>query len=135
MSWSGSISIRDDELFGWTFAGIGAPRNTRTAKGNSVTQHGMLWVSLVETGLLPFLGLATLFGSKLVSGPWARTAERGFFGVLIAVAIITCRTVVTLDDCWLLHTSTLGVMIVGALSIPDRDSFDHRRAVRFYESI
>lgn len=89
----------------------------------------VLLFSFVEVMSLPIVGSVALGLSKLTSGPAARVAEHWFLGVLLAVTLITCRTVIMLDACWLVHTSTLGFMIVGALLLPDRESLDQRRFV------
>lgn len=89
-----------------------------------------LWITLLscfETLALPLLGLAALVISKLTVGPAAQVAQQWFIGVLAAVTLITCRTVITSDTLWLLHTATLSVMVVGALLVPDRDALDRRR--------
>lgn len=89
-----------------------------------------LWVNLftaIEIFALPIIGSVVLGLSKLTAGPTARVAERWFLGVLLAVTLITCRTVIVHDPCWFVHTATLGFMIVGALLLPDRESLGHRR--------
>jgi hypothetical protein len=88
-----------------------------------------LMISFVEVFSLPIVGSVALALSKLTSGSAVRVAEHWFFGVLLAVTLITCRTVIVLDPCWLVHTATLGLMIVGALLLPDRESMDQRRVV------
>ncbi len=89
----------------------------------------VLLFSAVEVFSLPLIGSAALALSKLTSGSTARVAERWFLGILLAVTLITCRTVIVFDACWLVHTATLGMMIVGALLLPDRESLDQRRVV------
>jgi len=88
-----------------------------------------LLFSLIEVFSLPIVGSVALGLSKLTSGDAARVAEHWFLGVLLAVTLITCRTVIVLDHCWLVHTVTLGTMIVGALLLPDRESMDQRRVI------
>ncbi len=87
----------------------------------------MLLVSAVEVFSLPFIAISAIALSKLTHGETARTAERGFLGVLLAVTLITCRTVICVDPCWLVHTATLGLMIVAALLLPNRAAFEGRR--------
>jgi len=88
-----------------------------------------LLFSFIEFFSLPIVGAVALGLSKLTSGATARVAEHWFLGVLLAVTLITCRTVIVLDHCWLVHTATLGMMIVGALLLPSRESLDQRRVV------
>ncbi len=76
---------------------------------------------------LPLLGLIVLGMSKLTTGETARIAEQWFIGVLLAITVITCRTVIVHDECWLAHTATLGLMVVGALLFPNRESLSQRR--------
>jgi len=94
----------------------------------------MTLLTLVETFSLPILAMLTLAASKLTVGATAQAARRWFFGVLVAVTLITCRTVINCDSCWLTHTATLSMMFVGALLVPDRESLENRRiadATRF----
>lgn len=86
-----------------------------------------LALSLLEVFSLPLLGAASLLGSKLLIGTAAEAAQRWFVGILIAVALITCRTVIVQDDCWLAHTTTLAMMFLGALLLPDRQTLAERR--------
>ncbi|MGV3485294.1 MAG: hypothetical protein ACO1RT_12815 [Planctomycetaceae bacterium] len=85
------------------------------------------WMLCIETLALPLIGSVALGLSKLTHGPMARISEQWFLGVLLAVTLITCRTVISAGECWLAHTSTLGLMIVGSLLLPDRDSLLQRR--------
>jgi hypothetical protein len=89
----------------------------------------MLLFQAIEIFSLPLVGSVALAWSKFAMGPTARVAERWFLGVLLAVTVITCRTVIVHDPCWFVHTATLGLMIVGALLLPDRESIGHRRFV------
>jgi len=84
-------------------------------------------MSLFEVLSLPLLAAFSLATSKLTVGATALAARRWFFGVLIAVTLITCRTVITCDPCWLTHTATLSMLFVGALLVPDRETFEERR--------
>jgi len=84
-------------------------------------------LSFLEVLSLPILAALSLGVSKLTVGETAQAARRWFFGVLFAVTLITCRTVITCDPCWLTHTTTLSMLFVGALLVPDRESFEERR--------
>jgi len=89
----------------------------------------MLLFSVIEFFSLPIIGLVALSLSKFTEGPTARIAERWFLGVLLAVTLITCRTVIVLGPCWFAHTATLGLMIVGSMYFPDRESIVRKRIV------
>ncbi len=84
-------------------------------------------LSFLEVLWLPILAALSLGVSKMTVGATAQAARRWFIGVLVAVTLITCRTVITLDPCWLTHTTTLSMLFVGALLVPDRESFEERR--------
>lgn len=89
-----------------------------------------LWLSLLnilEAFSLPLLASLTLGISKLTIGATAQAARRWFIGVLVAVTLITCRTVVNCDPSWLMHTVAVSMLFVGAILIPDRESFATRR--------
>ena len=72
--------------------------------------------------LLPLIAGVTLVIAKLSRGEAARRAERQFLATLVVMTMITLRTVITCDDVWLVHTATLGIMIVGALVIPSQEA-------------
>ncbi|MGB7344842.1 MAG: hypothetical protein WBD20_11545 [Pirellulaceae bacterium] len=79
-------------------------------------------VGMLDAIVLPLLGIWSLVWSKISQGENARRAERQFLLVLVVITIVTLRTVINCDDVWLVHTMTLAMMIVGALSIPDQDT-------------
>lgn len=85
------------------------------------------WIGMLEAFSLPVIGAISLASSKLLTGPAARAAERWFLGILLAVTVITCRTVMLSGECWLIHTTTLSMMFVGALLLPDRRDLAARR--------
>jgi hypothetical protein len=72
--------------------------------------------------MLPFIGCVALMVAKFADGEAAPWAERQFFAVLLVVTLVTLRTVITCDEVWLVHTATLGSMVVGALVIPGQDT-------------
>lgn len=84
-------------------------------------------MSFLEVLALPILAATTLGISKLTLGETAQAARRWFMGVLVAVTLITCHTVVTSDPCWLIHTTTLSMLFVGATLVPDRESLEDRK--------
>lgn len=90
---------------------------------------------IADTLFMPLIGGIALLTAKLSVGEAARTAERNFFVALIVITAITLRTVITCDEIWFVHTSTLGLMIVGSLVIPSQDSPSEGFAVLPSESI
>jgi hypothetical protein len=87
----------------------------------------LIVLTCLEAFALPLLGSLALASSKLTLGKSAQAAQNWFIGILVAVTLITCRTVITSDRCWLLHTATLSLMVVGALLLPDRQTLEDRR--------
>ncbi|TWU55039.1 hypothetical protein [Rubripirellula reticaptiva] len=77
---------------------------------------------IMDAIVLPLMGCVALMFAKLTQGEAARWAERQFFAALVVITVVTARTVMMCDDAWLLHTTTLGVMTVGALVIPSQDT-------------
>lgn len=88
------------------------------------------WIALVmllETFALPIVGGMAVLASKLTVGATAQAARHWFIGALVAVTVITCRTVINSDPHWLVHTTTLSMMFVGGLLLPDRQTLCERR--------
>lgn len=81
-----------------------------------------LLTDVLDAFLLPLLGGFVLFLAKFTHGEAARWAEKQFYAALVVITLVTVRTVIVCDESWLLHTSTLGVMIVGALVVPSQDA-------------
>ena len=67
---------------------------------------------------LPIVAMLVLMLAKLTTGAAARRAERRFLAILIVMTLVTAHTVMTQNAAWLIHTTTLGLMIVGSLWIP-----------------
>ena len=78
---------------------------------------------IVDAIIMPMIGGLALLLAKLSQGDAARWAERQFFAVLVVITLVTLRTVIKFDEVWLIHTTTLGSLIVGALVIPGHDSY------------
>lgn len=78
-------------------------------------------LAIVDIIALPLLGLWALLATKLSIGEKLRRAERFFFVALIIISLVTLRTVVTLDDVWLVHTMTLSLMVLGVFMVPSRE--------------
>lgn len=74
---------------------------------------------------LPLIAMAALLLAKLSTGAAARRAERRFLAVLVVMTLVTSHTVMTQNAAWLIHTTTLGLIIVGSLWIPGQSASDH----------
>jgi hypothetical protein len=65
---------------------------------------------------IPIIAVIGLWIARLANNDDMRShAERLFFVAFVIVAGGTLRTMVADDPCWLIHTTSLGVMIVGAV--------------------
>ena len=65
---------------------------------------------------VPVLALAGLWMARLCEDARVRSAaEACYFGAMIVASLITLRTILADDHCWLLHTASLGIMILGAI--------------------
>lgn len=80
--------------------------------------HGLMWVSIF---LIPCLGAGALISAKLATGDRVDRARRRFMTCLVAITLLTVRTVVVCDECWLIHMMTLAGMVVGAMALPDQE--------------
>ncbi len=66
--------------------------------------------------IVPFLAIAALWIARLMDDAhWRNIAERCFFMVLVIAACGTLRTVLENDPCWLMHTGSFGLMVLGAI--------------------
>lgn len=73
---------------------------------------------------LPLVAMVALLIAKLSTGATARRAERRFLAVLVVMTIVTAHTVFTQNAAWLIHTTTMGLLIVGSLWIPGQSAYD-----------
>ncbi len=80
-----------------------------------------LTFSLFEALGLPLLGLWALLSTKLAVGPALRGAEQRFMIALVIITLVTMRTVLRLDEVWIVHTMTLASMILGVFLVPSRE--------------
>ncbi|MCM2369303.1 hypothetical protein [Aporhodopirellula aestuarii] len=71
---------------------------------------------------LPIIALLALMLAKLTTGMAARKAERRFLAVLIVMTLVTAHTVMMQNAAWLIHTTTLSLMVVGSLWIPGQQT-------------
>jgi len=86
--------------------------------------------NLLDAIIFPLVGGIALLFAKLSRGETARRAERQFFAVLVVITVITLRTVITCHEIWIVHTMTLGGLIVGSLLIPGQtETPDHDTSV------
>lgn len=74
--------------------------------------------SFIDAIMIPMIGGLALLIAKVSDGDRARWAERQFFAVLLVITMVTLRTVITCHEIWLVHTTTLGALVVGSLMIP-----------------
>lgn len=74
--------------------------------------------SFIDAIMMPIIGGLALLIAKVSHGDRARWAEKQFFAVLLVITIVTLRTVITCHEIWLVHTTTLGALIVCSLLIP-----------------
>ena len=74
--------------------------------------------SLLDAIIFPLIGSVALMYAKLSRGAAARRAEKQFFAILLVLTVVTLRTVITCHEIWLVHTLSLGGLIVGSLLVP-----------------
>lgn len=77
---------------------------------------------LIDAIILPLLGCIALFFAKFRHGEAARWAERQFMGVLVVMSLVTLRTVIECHDVWLIHTTSLGTLVIAALMVPSQEA-------------
>lgn len=66
--------------------------------------------------IVPVLSILSLWIARLCDDDRVRLfAERLYFVMMIIVATGTLRTILADEPCWLLHTSSLCLMVVGAV--------------------
>lgn len=63
--------------------------------------------------ILALWAIACLYTVR--SGQQCRTSQVVFFTTLLAISGLTVRTVMADDCCWLIHTASLGVMVVSGV--------------------
>jgi hypothetical protein len=76
------------------------------------------WFGVLECVLLPMIGLVSLILVHTCDEKTRVFAERQFLATLIFVTFMTLRTVISLEPTWLIHTGTLGTMVIAALVTP-----------------
>jgi hypothetical protein len=82
--------------------------------------HSLSGCSVWLVPVVAMWGVACLYWGRF--GGQAAMAQVVYFTCLFGIAGLTLRTVMANDGCWLIHTSTLGVMIVfGSMLRPSSD--------------
>lgn len=74
--------------------------------------------SFIDAIMMPLIGGLALVLAKVSQGDRARWAEKQFFAVLLVITVVTLRTVITCHEIWLVHTATLGTLIICSMLIP-----------------
>ncbi|MDZ4852993.1 MAG: hypothetical protein SGI77_27210 [Pirellulaceae bacterium] len=78
----------------------------------------MEWIEQIADCFVWFIPISAAIGlwlARLSSNQlWRLWTQRAFFALLLLVAGGTLRTVMVDDPSWLLHTLSLGVMVIGA---------------------
>jgi hypothetical protein len=97
-------------------------RRSHLPRYSSLTQRILCMESALLTGLgivpwiVPILALLGLAITKVCDAPQLqRFGERVFFAALLLVAGATLHTVACNNPFWLIHTSSLALMTVGAV--------------------
>lgn len=78
-------------------------------------------LALIDALALPILGIWALLATKLAVGDALRRAEKRFLFALVIITLVTMRTVLRLDEVWLIHTMTLAAMVLGVFLVPSRE--------------
>ncbi|MCU0706731.1 MAG: hypothetical protein MUF23_00405 [Pirellula sp.] len=66
--------------------------------------------------IVPALSILSLWIARLCDDARVRSnAERIYFIMMLVVATATLRTILADEPCWLLHTGSLCLMVVGAI--------------------
>ncbi len=73
----------------------------------------VVFLSSLLVPMLAIWAVAALYTQGAENNCYA--TEILYFGTLLLVSFVTLRTVATNDCCWLIHTATLGIMIVAGV--------------------
>jgi hypothetical protein len=66
--------------------------------------------------IVPVLSLIGLWIARLCDDDRVRSvAEHAYYCAMILAAVVTLRTILADDHCWLLHTGSFGMMVLGAV--------------------
>lgn len=80
--------------------------------------------------LLPLISIVATGVMFVADETHRQQAQRLYFFTLVLVLICTAITVVGCDGCWLIHTTTLGMMVIAAFLVPNAQP-QSVHAVRF----
>jgi inner membrane protein involved in colicin E2 resistance len=80
----------------------------------------MIWsietTAVLAQLLIPIFAVIGMWVVRVLGDSVLRAwSERFYFALLMLVAFGTMRTMLANDDCWLLHTASLSMMVVGAI--------------------
>jgi hypothetical protein len=65
---------------------------------------------------VPLVAIVTLWLARSSENShWQKFAETTYIAALLVVAWGTLRTILCNDSCWLMHTGSMGVMVVGGI--------------------
>lgn len=71
--------------------------------------------------IVPLVAIASLWLARASDDSYfRRIAEPAFYGALLLVSWGTLRTIIANEGCWIVHTSSMAIMIVGAI-FPSRE--------------
>lgn len=74
--------------------------------------------------LVPALAAWAIVGINLYRGTSLRPlVDSLYYFAMVLIGVLTWRTMSCNDACWLIHTASLGILIVFGV-LPRRDSFD-----------
>jgi hypothetical protein len=84
--------------------------------------------------IIPLIAIGSLWLARISEDRrFKQIAERAYFGLFLLVGWGTLRTIISNESCWIIHTSSMAAMIVGAVfpCIGEYDpepseAFDHR---------
>jgi hypothetical protein len=66
--------------------------------------------------IVPLIAIVSLWLARASNDSYfRRIAEPAFFGALLIVSWGTLRTIIANEGCWIVHTSSMAVMVVGAI--------------------
>ena len=86
------------------------------------------WIETITSGCDFIVPIASVWAVAslytLKSGCRCKVTECGFFIALLVVAMCTVRTVLANESCWLVHTASLGSLIVAGVMRRPAETMD-----------
>lgn len=99
--------------------GVADRQERKGLRGGSPMPYVPYWFEIFASWfpwIVPILSLMSLWIARLSDDLRTQAnAERVYFFMMVIVAMATLRTMLADEPCWLLHTTSLGVMVVGAI--------------------